>query len=587
VGSYTKQTWTDLDPTTPISGARLTHLESQYDAAMADVAAAYAKKPLDQGVIYVAVSGNDSFDGLTMGTAKATLAGAVAAIGTSSGRIVMGTGNIPGGSGVVFPAGFKASVVGQGQSETTVVMTAQSGPALDFRSVGYSFDGSEVGDFGILGDGVANSANKGIAFSPTTSNSKLFVHDIIVSNTGGPCFDFGNLELCDLTRLYAKEPVSAAASNIAYVTATGAFNGNTIDGLQLYGVSSGANVGASGAVIIKDNGSTAPHDNHFRTAKTENLHLASGATIFAIAGNTNIISDTEFFDWQKVSGATGTSYIRFTVPGGGVNTGGNVVLGVIPGKGTGATDLDMGIDMRQSGNRVIGTKGYRGTNVIIASGITGIDVDLGGAVSGATDPAVIDNSGSSFKNTLRDASLGVFAGSSLGPRRFFSGRWYGPANHNLGTLNAVLNQEYAVPIYVPNTITVSALAIDLVTVLASSSVRLGVYANDTSRDCPGTLLLDAGTVNTATSTGIQSITGLSLTLTPGLYWLAATAQGAGPVPVRGITGSLDPVAPTSLLSTTAEINCYYLNSISGALANWSAGALASTINGPKIMLLVS
>lgn len=38
---YTKQTWVDHDPATPLNAARLSHLETQYDAAMADVAAAF------------------------------------------------------------------------------------------------------------------------------------------------------------------------------------------------------------------------------------------------------------------------------------------------------------------------------------------------------------------------------------------------------------------------------------------------------------------------------------------------------------------------------------------------------------------
>ena len=52
-----------------------------------------------------------------------------------------------------------------------------------------------------------------------------------------------------------------------------------------------------------------------------------------------------------------------------------------------------GREMRQSGNRITGVKGYKGTNVIIASGVQHTYVELGGSESTSTDLAVVNNSG--------------------------------------------------------------------------------------------------------------------------------------------------------------------------------------------------
>lgn len=41
MSSYTPQTWTSGDPSTPLSAPRLTHMEGQYAAAMTDTAALY------------------------------------------------------------------------------------------------------------------------------------------------------------------------------------------------------------------------------------------------------------------------------------------------------------------------------------------------------------------------------------------------------------------------------------------------------------------------------------------------------------------------------------------------------------------
>lgn len=107
------------------------------------------------------------------------------------------------------------------------------------------------------------------------------------------------------------------------------------------------------------------------------------------------------------------------------------------------------------------------------------------------------------------------------------------------------------------------------------TARLGIY-NSGSDGLPSTVLLDAGTVSNATSTGEKSIT-ISQALSPGVYWLAclivttggtwrhhdtspnhrllgrATIEGSYNTDLRATgvaTGSLPSPAPTLATSTS-------------------------------------
>ena len=71
---------------------------------------------------------------------------------------------------------------------------------------------------------------------------------------------------------------------------------------------------------------------------------------------------------------------------------------------------------------------------------------------------------------------------------------------SLTTLAVAANTLYATPLFIPDTITVSALGVE-VTTFATGNVRLGLYYDLAGQ--PGTLLLDGGATSTggATSAG--------------------------------------------------------------------------------------
>ena len=88
---------------------------------------------------------------------------------------------------------------------------------------------------------------------------------------------------------------------------------------------------------------------------------------------------------------------------------------------------------------------------------------------------------------------------------------------SLTTLAVAANTLYATPLFIPDTITVSALGVE-VTTFATGNVRLGLYYDLAGQ--PGTLLLDGGATSTGTSNGFKSVA-VSQALSAGTWWLAA------------------------------------------------------------------
>jgi hypothetical protein len=113
-----------------------------------------------------------------------------------------------------------------------------------------------------------------------------------------------------------------------------------------------------------------------------------------------------------------------------------------------------------------------------------------------------------------------------------SGSWITHPSGGQGS-NAALTQNSlgGLPILVPYACTIDALGLRVYTLSAGSTIRLGIY-DAGNGGLPKTLLLDAGTVSGA-STGDKTITGLSLALSPGTYWLCGVAQGGTPAVTTG------------------------------------------------------
>jgi hypothetical protein len=355
-------------------------------------------------------TGSDSlYTGRVASLPKATIAGALAAIGTGvDGHIELALGVHDVGNGCSLN-GYKVTIRGRGAghldtsggiaTRTVIRATTQTGPVLDFT--GYvcptSFAGKvSFGDFAIEGSGVADATknNAGIRLGVGGAIGSLYLHDIVVGKTGGPAYDIGFAYLCDFERLVALTPVSAGANDVPFFQIAGA-NGNRFLGLGCRTLSGNTDgVGPSGAIVVKPNGTNSPTANEFIAPWFEFLQVPTNGCLISSSGNANRWIGVQGFDSSKQSGATGTAFARFLAPtGGAVDSGLNHWNGVVPGNGGTATSFDVGIEMGQSRNGVIGPKGYKGTNVQIDSGVTNTYVLFTGAESSATNAAVVDNSG--------------------------------------------------------------------------------------------------------------------------------------------------------------------------------------------------
>ena len=352
----------------------------------------------------------------------------------------LGSGMPLSGKSVVL-RGHGAHGTTNNPSGTVLHASSQAGPVLDFTGwvVPTPVFGAKVrhSDFLVRGSGAADPTKNNSGIRIQAINSTTF-SDIAIRDTGGPCLDLvdGGGDSCylnDFERIILNTPVNAGANDVPYLRSVES-NGNRFRGIGLRSVLASGDVGPSGAVVFTGGPAYGDLENLFDGWWFEYLHVPNGGTLFAHAGSSSVISDFQFFDVGKETGAAGTSYFRLTNPP-AVGRGGNLIRGVIPGKGTNSYDIDMGIDIQQSGNRVDGVKGYKGTNVVIAAGVGLTDVQLGGSIAAATDPAVIDNSGLTT-NTWRDYTLGTEGGR--GWQRDVSGsipRFYNavtPANGDLG-----------------------------------------------------------------------------------------------------------------------------------------------------------
>jgi hypothetical protein len=175
------------------------------------------------------------------------------------------------------------------------------------------------------------------------------------------------------------------------------------------------------------------------------------------------------------------------------------------------------------------------------------------------------------------------------PARFKlrSGYWYVPQVHSVVTGIRAEGAFEAAAFDVDASATLDRIACDI-TVAGSSGavVRLGIYDTD-ANGTPGALVLDAGTVNGA-STGILTIA-TSQAVAPGRYWLGAVSQGAA-----GTRPTLRVASGTSLPGVGApgggfiqfSARGYQMTGVSGALpGSFTIAAAASTT--PQVAVRVA
>lgn len=129
---------------------------------------------------------------------------------------------------------------------------------------------------------------------------------------------------------------------------------------------------------------------------------------------------------------------------------------------------------------------------------------------------------------------------------FASGRWYGSGGSINSTSGAQGNGSLRASAFlVSETTTFDGIGCEITVVGSSGAlIRLGIYSDDGTGQ-PGSLVLDAGTVDaTILSTTTDRTIAISQQLTPGVYWLAAVIQGSPSTqPTVRVNTLPDPAVP--------------------------------------------
>ena len=161
--------------------------------------------------------------------------------------------------------------------------------------------------------------------------------------------------------------------------------------------------------------------------------------------------------------------------------------------------------------------------------------------------------------------------------------WYAGSAGVIDTISMAANVAMYTAFPVERAVTVDRIGLNISAGVSGSTVRLGIYGD--TGGLPGTLLVDAGTINSA-STGYMEIS-ISTALTVGRVWLCAVMQGgASPVTAVAVRFPFAGPAPTSGYSGTSGGGLALTTGPSGALPSTASTPNDIRSTPPRVMLRV-
>jgi hypothetical protein len=430
--------------------------------------------------------------------------------------------------------------------------------------------------------------------------------------------DIGLLEVCSTTvgDMYFASlcPASSLVPGNSYFRAlyakhpNGGANGNAVRGVvfdaQSSGVAAGLTVGridtvqvnafnrvarsqtatftsSSSSVVLDANGANFAVGMPV-TFATANAPFVAGVSYYVLtqSGNTLTLVTSKYSATAITATASGTATI---------NTNGYHGFEVATNGGLVTADIGL-LDVE--GSTIAGSYFENASRVVVGNATGGSYVVRGSDVFiRACMGTVVDLDTSSFRSEFHGHGTYTFpnfvpsgirltgpanaAVVSLGAARLISTslwtpgqyRTSDPLSYSSQTLSG--NQFFCSLLDVPGQRTLTAIGVNVTTAGAAGTViRLGLYTAGTDGR-PSALVQDFGTV-VATAIAYVEVSGLSLTLTEGAYWVGAAAQGVTtPSPV------VSAIVPRILGNSLGQSACTG-NSMSGLFMNGVTGALAST-----------
>jgi hypothetical protein len=344
---------------------------------------------------------------------------AVHDLGGGTVHLPQGTYRITGGglqSRSAFLVGAGARSLGTSTAAATILQgDSQTGPVLTIEGTGGIGTGGNTDQFfgmrgveslTIRGDGSSDE------YGLYLHNAHMItVRNVAIRNCRGVPLFADRAYFVTVEDSQVQEPVGASTNDTPYVELHQA-NSWRVRGLLLHGLSSGApTVGASGAVIITDDGSfdSTASDYQFLT---EFMTMAEGSVgIIDHQGNSNRIELTAWDSEDYGSVTTPWAAIRLSA---GLNDyGANIVTGQLLAKYAAGNRTCYGVRLEQGNNAVLATPGYPSESVYIASGVQHCRVELMGSNSGPGAGQVVDASGNAT-NQYVDILTARFPQTSMG-----------------------------------------------------------------------------------------------------------------------------------------------------------------------------
>lgn len=186
---------------------------------------------------------------------------------------------------------------------------------------------------------------------------------------------------------------------------------------------------------------------------------------------------------------------------------------------------------------------------------------------GSTAQVLAKASGADFDTEWVDQSGGVVGVMPAGGSGAYL--WDSKNDRGAGVTFAADGNSMLIPIAIAAAVNVNGLFMEVKTAGATGSlVRGGIYLPDGASGGPGTLVVDCGTLSSA-STGNKQIWYTPTPLTAGIYWLVVVAQGGAAS--QPTLGAMNKDQKVPALPSTAD----YTNAAGQLTATGITGALPS------------